>query len=351
MDYMGKQYLLLNSGLTDEKLNLSGWKLTTLIPLDTVYQSTTDIRQASIFACLICILVAVPLLALFSRTITKRLEYLVEKMDDIRRGNYNVSVVVHGNDEISRLGDKFNDMLRTLDLLTKEEMEAKLKEEQLENARKEARIFALERQINPHYLFNTLECIRMSLVLKGDRETANLVQIFAKSYREMIDESEQSDTLRDELSFIRDYFTIHDFCYGGKIRLKIDVPEDLLSFRIPKFLLQPLIENAIYHGLELKENGGEVCLIIRKEDGNMVFCVKDNGVGMSDEELKTLLASLHSSKSVRKNCAIRNIAERLTLIYGRRASLTIQSQLNVGTEVLVTLPADGMKVEKLCIKS
>jgi len=236
-------------------------------------------------------------------------------------------------------------MLQTLDLLTKEEMQAKLKEEQLENARKKACIFALERQINPHYLFNTLESIRMSLVLKGDRETADLVQIFAKSYREMIDDSRQAITLRDELAFVHDYFTIQDFRHAGKIRLKTDVPEELLHYCIPKFLLQPLIENAIVHGLELKESGGTINLTIRREDDFLTMRVSDDGIGMNEKELEALRVSLYSKGSSRKNYALRNIAERLSLLYGTSALLTVESERNVGTEILVKLPINRLEVK------
>lgn len=345
VNYAGQKYLLLKNTLNNETFNLSGWTLTTLVPLDTVYRSIWNMQTMNVVACLLCLLVVVPLIVLFARNITKRLEYLVGKMNEISQGNYAVSVTVGGNDEITRLGEKFSEMLQTLDLLTKEEMQAKLKEEQLENARKEARIFALERQINPHYLFNTLESIRMNLVLKGDRETADLVQIFAKSYREMIDDSRQAITLRDELAFVHDYFTIQDFRHAGKIRLKTDVPEELLHYCIPKFLLQPLIENAIVHGLELKESGGTVNLTIRREDAFLTMRVSDDGIGMNEKELEALRVSLYSKGSSRKNYALRNIAERLSLLYGTSALLTVESERNVGTEILVKLPINRLEVK------
>ena len=346
VNYRGNSYLLLNNSLTNSRLNLSRWELTTLVPMDTVNRRISSLQRAGIYACLLCLLVMVPLIVLFSRTITKRLEYLVGKMDEISQGNYDVSVAVGGSDEITHLGEKFNEMLRTLNLLTKEEMDAKLKEEQLENARKEARIFALERQINPHYLFNTLESIRMSLVLKGDKQTADLVQTFAQSYREMIDGTEQSIALRGEMTFIRDYFTIQDFRHAGKIRLRADVPEELLCYRIPKFLLQPLIENAIFHGLEPKEEGGEVTLVARRAYGSLTFLVRDDGIGMDAGELASLRESLYSETPSRKNYALRNIAERLSLLYGDRSALTVSSAPGVGTSIFVKLPIDRLEVEK-----
>ena len=345
VDYGGQKYLLLKNTLNNETFNLSGWTLTTLVPLDTVYRSIWNMQTMGAVACLLCLLIVVPLIVLFARNITKRLEYLVGKMNEISQGNDAVSVTAGGRDEITRLGEKFSEMLQTLDLLTKEEMQAKLKEEQLENARKEACIFALERQINPHYLFNTLESIRMSLVLKGDRETADLVLIFAKSYRKMIDDSRQAIALRDELAFVHDYFTIQDFRHAGKIRLKTDVPEELLRYCVPKFLIQPLIENAIVHGLELKESGGTINLTIRREDSFLTLRVSDDGIGMNEKELEALRTSLYSKESSQKSYALRNIAERLSLLYGTSALLTVESKRNVGTEILVKLPINRLEVK------
>ena len=343
--YNGKEYLLINYPIESKNLNIYGWKLTSLIPLDMVYQNTENIQRANIIACILCILIAIPLLILFSGTITKRLEYLVEKMDHIGRGYHNVSVNVAGNDEISRLGRKFNEMIQKLELMTKEKISAELKEKELENARNEARIFALERQINPHYLFNTLESIRMSLVLKGDIKTADLIQIFAKSFRAIIDTNEQFITLHDEVQFIRDYFVIQNFCYDGKIHLHEDISPKLFHYRIPKFLLQPLVENAIYHGLELKSWDGNIYLSIKQKNGFLVIRVQDDGVGMKKEDLLALQESLLSESFQDKHHALKNIAERLDLIYEKCAQLTIQSRPNYGTSVCIRLPMEKLEVE------
>jgi two-component system sensor histidine kinase YesM len=343
VSYGGKEYLLIIDSIESTE-GLSGWKLCNLIPLDYVYRNQTYIQQSIIIICVLCILIVIPLLFLFSRTITKRLEYLANRMNDISNGKYDVTITVPGNDEVTWLGRRFNQMLQELDLLTKQTIEDKLKEERLENAHKETQILALQRQINPHYLFNTMESIRMSLILKGDTQTAELIRIFAQSFREMIDGTERTISLKNEIAFIRDYFTIQQFRYEGKIHLQMNVQDELLCYKIPKFLLQPLIENAVYHGLELKEGEGSIILSIYCDSVYLYINVSDDGVGMGEAELNSLLASLGSEKETKKSNALRNIAKRLNLFYGEDAALTIQSELNKGTVFRLSLPISKLEV-------
>ncbi|MEA4890729.1 MAG: histidine kinase [Clostridiaceae bacterium] len=342
--YNGKQYLITIDTVESSKMGLSGWKLCNLIPLDYVYQNQRYIQQANLIICIACIILALPLLILFSHTITKRLEYLADRMNDIRHGEYAVSVTVPGNDEVAWLGRRFNHMLEELDLLTKQTVEAKLKEEQLDNAQKEAQLLALQRQINPHYLFNTMESIRMSLILKGDTQTAELIQIFAESYREMIDGTEKTISLNKEITFIRRYFIIQQFRFEGKIHLKIDISDELPNYRIPKFLLQPLIENAVYHGLELKEGEGSILLSIYSDVSYLHIDVSDDGIGMGEAELNELNASLGSNEETGKNTALRNIARRLRLMYGADATMMIQSEQDKGTRLFLSLPVRQLEV-------
>lgn len=344
-DYDGRKYLVISQKLENPSLGLSGWKLTSLIPMDDVYKNVDFIQHANLVACILCVLIAVPLLVLLSGTITKRLEYLAGKMEEISQGHYDVSVSVTGKDEVALLGRKFNQMLNAIDLLTRQKMEAKLKEEQLRNAGKEARILALESQIDPHYMFNTLESIRMSLILKGDRETADLVQIFAKSIRTIIDGAGQFVTLQKEIGFVCDYMKIQNFRCDGRIHLHIQAPEELLHYRVPKFLLQPLVENAVCHGLELKEGEGNIEVFAERENDNLLIRVCDDGVGMGENELRELRESFRVPKPGCGNFALRNITERLNLIYGDQADFTIESESGRGTTVRVTLPMDQLEVD------
>ena len=341
--YLEERYLATISNVTNAQIGVGGWTLCNLIPLDYVNRNRNSIVGASITVCAGCLLVVIPLLYLFAKTITRRLEYLANHMDDIRHGEYDISILVPGNDEVSALGNCFNQMLQELDLLQKQAMEAKLEKEKLRTAQKDAQLLALQRQINPHYLFNTLEGFRMSLVLKGDQETAELIRIFAESFREMIDGRDRTIAISNELAFVQKYFAIQDFRYEGKLCLQIKCAPHLPDYMIPKFLLQPLIENSIYHGLEMKEDGGTIRVYLYQRENSLCIAVTDNGVGMNRIELEALCKSIDDEENGR-NTAMRNIVCRLRLIYREKTTFRVLSEPGKGTRVFLTLPVDQLEV-------
>jgi len=186
-----------------------------------------------------------------------------------------------------------------------------------------------------------METIRMNLLLKGDRETAEAVKLFADSFRIMMDDDDKMTTIRDELNFIKKYFMVQKYRYEDKIDLIIEVDSHLLNNQIPKFLLQPLIENALYHGLEMKGDFGRVTVSIEKMNKWMKICVADDGVGMDEHELYNLSQTLKDiSDSKKGSYALRNIAKRLILLYGDDANLDIQSKKGCGTKVIVLIPVE-----------
>lgn len=350
VQYGGEKYLLTRESVNNTKIKLHGWSICNLIPLDDVYKNRRDIQNASLAVIMICILILVPLLILFSRHITGRVEFLIQRIKDVKSGKYQVSVVVKGNDEIAQMSCHFDSMLREIDHLMHQVYEAQLKEQILENAQKEAQLLALQQQINPHYLFNTMETIRMNLLLKGDSETSEIVRIFADSFREMIDSTCSTISLHEEITFIHKYFLIQKYRYEDKIDLVMDISDDLPNYHIPKFLLQPLIENAVYHGLELKDGKGTIHLAIRSEE-KLRIVVSDDGIGMTEKEICNLRKSILSDSKDRQNYALRNIFKRLKLLYGEASEFEIDSIPDEGTVVRLSIPLDQLKEEATeCIK-
>lgn len=342
------QYLFLKMSVSDPRLSIKDWHIDYMIPLENLKKSTRQTWTTTIMVSLFCILVSTVLIILLSRNITRRIDLLVAKMRQIRKGNFKISVKVTGKDEIAQLSEHFNLMVRELDHRIQEIIEIKLqikdaeiKKKISENARNEAQLLALQSQIKPHYLFNTMESIRMHLLLKGDRETADVVQLFAESFRNMTYEAENMVSIRDELRFMEIYFKIQQFCYSEKLILEKEVDEELLSCLIPKFIIQPLIENAIYHGLETKDGPGKITIRITKEQHILRIRLSDNGVGMTADQLAELSQSLQDPAVKNKNCALRNIQKRLKLLYDNLAAFHIQSQTDVGTTVDICIPMEG----------
>lgn len=340
--YRGAGYYITRESVENPKMNLHGWTICNLIPLNYVYQNKRDILNASGSIIALCVFISVPLLVLFSRHITGRVEFLIARMNDVKEGNYQIPVIVKGKDEINQLSHQFETMLREIDRLMQQVYKAQLKEQILENEQKEAQLLALQGQINPHYLFNTMETIRMNLLLKGDSETSEIVRIFADSFRIMIESASNTISLHEEIEFICKYFQVQKYRYEDKINLALDIACSLPDYRIPKFMLQPLIENAIYHGLELKDGNGTINLSIRHDD-KLIIMVRDDGIGMTKEDLRALIESIRSDVKDRHNYAMRNIFKRLKLLYGADADFEIDSVAGEGTFVRLSIPLDQLK--------
>ncbi|MDD6175435.1 MAG: histidine kinase, partial [Firmicutes bacterium] len=242
-------YLIFQSDIENAYLGISQWKNVHLVPMKVMEEGAHEIRMTGFTITCVLALFAFTLLVIFARGLTYRLQLLTNTMNRIEDGHSAVLVPVTGHDEIFDLGMHFDKMIKRLHFLMNEIYENEIKKQKLENEQKTAQLIALQNQINPHYLFNTMETIRMNLLLKGDTETAGVIRMFADSFREMIDDSELTCRLRDELEFVKKYFQVQKYRYEEKIDLMISADESVMNAVIPKFLLQPMVENSIYHGL------------------------------------------------------------------------------------------------------
>lgn len=339
ISWNGIDYLIFQSDIENSYLGINGWKNVHLVPLQVVEQGSLDIRVTGFTITGILALVALALLVLFVHGLTHRLKLLTNTMSKIEDGHSNVPVPVTGHDEIYDLGMHFEHMIKRLNFLMNEIYENEIKKQKLENEQKTAQLIALQNQINPHYLFNTMETIRMNLLIKGDAETAGVIRMFADSFREMIDDSVLTCRLSEELEFVKKYFQVQKYRYEEKIDLMISVDESTMNAVIPKFLLQPMVENSIYHGLERKTTNGRILIHIERREDVLQIRVEDDGAGMGAPELQKLRDCMNSpERAGKENYALRNIARRLSLLYGDSAIFDIDSIVGWGTRICVRIP-------------
>jgi two-component system sensor histidine kinase YesM len=208
---------------------------------------------------------------------------------------------------------------------------------------RQTEVAALQSQINPHFLYNTLEAIRGKALLEGAQETSDMVEALSRLFRYSISLPGQFVTLEQELENLGDYMKIQEYRFGKKISFQKDIEANdaLLSYELPKLTLQPIVENAIFHGLERKLGAGLIQLTIFTTQCHLIIRVSDDGVGMSDETLQRVQSRLSggaprpgSSKSI----ALSNVNERIRLRFGREYGLSVSSTLYVGTDVELFLP-------------
>lgn len=290
-------------------------------------------------ATVIGIIMASLVVSLYINALNRRLLGLTDIMKQLGEGKYGIQIDEGGKDEIGMVYSNFNAMSSALNSAVSAYVEAEIeKQEAITRFEKskaeisEARLLALQRQIDPHYLYNTLESIRMGLILKGDRETANVIMDFAAGFQSLIHDNEMTVEVVRELKLAKNYINVLKYRYDN-LNFKIKVRDyKLYKFRIPAFSIQPIVENAVMHGIMGKSGSGIIKLDIKMEDGVFSICVSDNGRGMSEDEIAELWKRIRNQSSGEtRGVALRNLYTRYKLIYSDRFEFVIQSKKNYGS--------------------
>lgn len=277
-----------------------------------------------------------------SRRISRPVSRVLEEMDKVQHGDLTAHVPVRGNDELSALSDGFNRMVSRLATHIQQSYIASIRQ-------KEAELDALRMQIHPHFLYNTLEVIRMSAVAHQDQQTAQMTLSLVRQLQYVIGESHEQVPLRKELEIVQDYISLVSLRYG-QIDLISTVPGALLDCPILKMTLQPIVENAVQHGLR-PLGGGQISISAARADGQLLLTVMDNGCGMNAEQLEQLRNQLNSDKLPEvkedglRSIGTKNVHDRIRLACGPEYGLEIESQEGVGTAVVIRLPG-RMQEEK-----
>jgi two-component system sensor histidine kinase YesM len=252
-------------------------------------------------------------------------------MKKAEKGNFDIPILASNEDEVGQMTRSFNQMLAKMALL----IDGQFK---LGREIKNAEIKALQAQINPHFLYNTLDLINwMSMKYKAE-EIRTLVESLSKFYKLSLNKGKDIVSIEDELNHVRSYVMIQNMRFSDSIHLKIAVGEELFQYSILKIILQPLVENAILHGiLEKDEEEGEIIISGELKDGVITLKIRDDGIGMSEETLQDIPGAISPKDS--HGYGIRNIDERIRLNYGSEYGLSYHSTPGVGTTVEIRIPA------------
>ncbi|MDC7290126.1 histidine kinase [Blautia schinkii] len=293
-----------------------------------------ELNQMQVFLLLIlAIFLALSLIPakLIAGTVYRPLKKLTSAMEEVSQGELEVRAEVVSKDEIGKLSNTFNHMLDQI-----EELIQRLLEE--ENQKKDAELEALQYQITPHFMYNTLNSIKFAALVKGEKELGGLIGDFVELLQTTISKKGAMITVADELHILGCYLNLQSFRYGGTIKVEYEVEKEAENCLLPRLLLQPLVENAILHGIDLKKEEGRILIRAGIKDGLLRIDVTDNGRGMTEEQIHTLLNSKVKKTSGLSAIGIPNIRDRLHLYYGEKGTITYQSG-HTGTTATVSLPA------------
>ena len=281
---------------------------------------------------------------LFSNAFSRRINLLRNQMHQVSKGDYNIIEKFNGNDEVFELFCDLQTMIREIKELDAQIFTQKLRQEQLINHQQEIKFELLSSQINPHFLYNTLESIRMRAHSAGDKDVANAIKLLGKAMRHSLEVQGKPTSLSSELEYIQNYLEIQKFRFGDKIHYEIKVSPEINceEYMILPLLIQPIVENAISHGLEDVDSGGFISIKIEKENDKIKISASDNGCGISERKLRELLEWINTPEPENKTGSIglRNVNQRIKIFYGEDYGVSIASILGKGTTVKLTLPFD-----------
>ncbi len=316
-----------------DTLPTSNWKLAAVFPQKDVLARLDYIQLITLSIIILLIFVAVFLANALASYIAKPLSLLTKSMKRIQGGNLNFTPQMHPLSEVGVLNQGLEDLVgRVKNLLEQIELEQENKR-QLEFS-------VMQTQIHPHFLYNTLYSIKGLCDMRLNEEASAMVTALSNYFRISISRGQEIISVEEELAHIRNYLFIQEMRYGDDFAYEIEIDEAVLSYRIIKLTLQPLIENAIYHGVKQKRGSGRIVVRGYKTTDFICFEIRDNGLGMSKERLEEVRLSLEGKGTAQQpvGLGVRSTHERLRLHYGKKAGLKIESQHNLGTCVEVIIP-------------
>jgi len=308
----------------------NGWRLVLAVPTSYYMSDILTLRNQTLIILTAAVLIAAGLIILLSRSITKPIKMLSRAMEEVGQGNLETTYTVDSEDEIGALSNTFNQMVEDMRTLINREYEQKV-------MKQSAEMKSLQMQINPHFLYNTLDTINWMARIQGIDDIGNMTSALGSLMRYSLSRKEFV-TLSEELENLKNYVEIQNVRYGDKMTVLFDVAPGLMDYYIPKLLIQPILENAIVHGVEDKLEDSTITVTIGQEGAEELrIIVEDDGVGMTQEAIEKILSNSGREKRNHTSIGVNNVNRRIQMIFGREYGLIVQSELGAGTKITLRM--------------
>ena len=311
-----------------------------------IYYEIKDIQQArssyqefylnllgfSLIAFVVIVILIIALSYYIPQSITRPIRELRKVTDQVAKGDLSVRAHITTGSDVSELGDSLNTMIEKINALLNQVTKEQL---HLRNAEFEL----LQSQINPHFLYNTLDTIVWLAEAGNQKEVVRMVGSLSDFFRTSLNQGQDIISVRDELLHVKSYLTIQQVRYQDILSYEIEVPKNLNDERIPKITIQPIVENALYHGIKNKRGMGKILISGNLYDDHYTICVEDNGIGMEETRLHQIQEMLEKSGGANDDSyGLYNVNERIRLKFGKEYGIRIASTYQKGTQVWITLP-------------
>ena len=315
----------------------TGWKLVGVIKGTGISLNMLKTRLFIVFVILLIIFIVILINSYISFRVTNPIRELEKSVKELEEGNLDADIYMGGSYEVQHLGKSVQDMKFRIKGLMQDivsEHEEKRKSE----------FDSLQAQINPHFLYNTLDIIVWQIENEKQSEAVHTVTALARFFRLSLGKGKNIVTVRDEIDHVKNYLMIQHMRFKNKFDYEFDIAEDVLELPSLKLMLQPLVENAIYHGMEFMDGDGMIMVKAWREEDELYLSVADNGLGMTEDKVETILTGKSASGNGRgSGIGVKNVNERIKLYFGEAYGLTIDSEPDEGTTVIIHLPAKDEK--------
>ncbi len=312
---------------------LTGWKIISLVSLNEISAGPVLIGRTIFLIGFVAIVIGIVVIWISTHYIVKPLNQLRLVMDEVEKDNFHVQVQINRKDELGRVGDSFNKMMNKINNLISDIYQKDINE-------KEAQLRALRAQINPHFLYNTLDAINWMAQFDKTDEVSKMTIALSRLLKSSISNNKEFIRLEEEAKYIDDYMTIQKIRFQDKIHYSMQIDEAAKNCLVPKLILQPIVENAMIHGLEKKLENGYLLIKGYVKNDLLHIQIIDNGVGMDERTMSALLKGVYVNRDENKGTGngILNVQNRIKLLFGREYGLKIDSNENVGSVFEMTLP-------------
>ncbi len=316
---------------TVSRSEATGWIVVGVSYVSELMAGADEARVTYLLVAMVLLAVAMLLAFVLSDKITRPIKSLELSMKEVEKGNFShVALEVRENNEIGRLSRNFNTMTREIQNL----MEQSEKEQQ---AKRKYELKVLQSQINPHFLYNTLDSIIWMAEWGKNQEVVKMTSSLARLLRRSISNEQEVVTIEEEIDYTEAYLTIQKMRYQDKLEYEIEVDPDIRKEETVKLVLQPVVENAIYHGIKYKEGKGLIQIRGFREEGSIILRVQDDGRGMDQDTLEHIFEK-HVRDTKSNGVGLQNVHERIRLYYGTAYGLSFESEPGKGTTVRIRLP-------------
>ena len=308
----------------------NGWKIIKTVPTNYLYEELNNIQKYLIIGGIIYGIVIIIYILLFSIRYTEPMMKMMSVIKKVEQGDLTVRTEVKSNDEVGQLGSSLNNMIGEMQVL----IDKLIKEEQ---EKKKVELEALHAQINPHFLYNTLNTIKWMAKIQGNNSVSKAITALVKLLRISTNLDREMITLQEEIDYVKNYIVIQKLRFNRAINISYNIDDKYMNLTVPKLILQPIVENSIIHGMEAEEDNLNIVIDGFVKEEKLIIEISDDGPGIEDEIMKVILKD-SSDRNKFSKVGLNNVNQRIKLYCGGEFGLKIETEYGKGTKVIVVLP-------------